>query len=240
MLTGICFWQWAIVDATLIFVVWRMSSADFPQGWRARVATLVVSSILIVGAHFSERSTSLNWYDTEFMQMYRIELIGSSGKTYRIGAYDFKPYSTPFAQNRFLFLDNTPTLVGNNMGHSHGHTHSKAITQAIHQATSIEDVHELFKEKGRINTDAKRTARFDRFMTRYFTTRNKYGGNPWSALDWISSPHSIYNWEPQGETPLYTDQEPVSQVRVRLYHSFRRTERIEQRDMGIIHVVNIP
>ena len=208
--TGIFFWKWIVLDASLAAVVWWLPAGDARRLF-GPVAAAVGVGIVAILLVTHRRPVVLAWYDSPMAFQFRIEAVGEGGTTYEVPPALLAPYDLPFAQGRFYYLTDIPMLVD-----CLGSTPRWDMVQALEAAGTAEDLAAVRGVFGSTRTDAAGAERFEELLRRYFRHRQRPRATSWmSRLP--APPQHIWTAPHQGEGQVtYQGQEAIQGVRVRL------------------------
>ncbi|MCC6322138.1 MAG: hypothetical protein IT438_11965 [Phycisphaerales bacterium] len=197
--SGINFWKWVVADLALAWLVWSM-----PTGTVAAVFTpehLAVSVLIMATQSAHLRCVELGWLDTRLSSFFRLEVVGRSGRVYRLWPGALAPFDMVFAQHRHYHLCPMKTLTN-----TYGTLYARGKRgwtkyAAIEAARGREPAHEQARqEHGFAHTDEGRSREFERFLREVLprmTERNRAG----HRRDWwacVPAPKHIYVSEPAG------------------------------------------
>jgi hypothetical protein len=159
--TGIFFWKWMVFLLVLAFALHRFVDDSV---FRPSNVLLTGGIILVFG--FGFQGTKLGWLDSGFTNLYRFHLI-SDADTLRLDPSFFAPYDLPFAQNRFFYLHEGPTLVN-----TYGCLSSPDAYQAIRAAQGDADaIREVVGRYGKVMHSDQKTDRLLTFIRRMVANR---------------------------------------------------------------------
>ncbi len=208
--TGIFFWKWIVLDASLAAVVWWLPAGDARRLF-GPVAAAVGVGIVAILLVTHRRPVVLAWYDSPMAFQFRIEAVGAGGTAYEVPPALLAPYDLPFAQGRFYYLTDIPMLVD-----CLGSTPRWDMVQALEAAGTAEDLAAVRGVFGSTRTDAASAERFEELLRRYFRHRQRPRATSWmSRLP--APPQHIWTAPHQGEGQVtYQGQEAIQGVRVRL------------------------
>lgn len=224
--SGICFWEWIILDLTLIpFLIDSLGSLS----GSAPGSALIFSGVIILLAPALFTVKYLAWHDSPLSGVYRFEGILQNGSIVEIPPGRFTPYDLPFAQNRFHYLNPDKVLVN-----VYGKAGSPTIMEGLQSVTNSETLENLRRELGKRQTDHKRRARFECLVRRLLTRRNTFP-QPWRCFEVLSPPQHIRT-APVTESP-WNGRAPLVRVRVSytetLFFDGRRTKLSERNILEI-------
>jgi len=197
--SGICFWKWALLDLGLLALLWRLRASPAPALFGP--APLALSLALIASAPAWCKPVRLGWFDTRLAYTFRYHVVGASGRATRVAPSFFAPYDLSLAQGRFHYLSPEPALVA-----TYGATRSPRIAAALQRARTLEDVQRLEREQGRAAGDPRAAARFDEFMRRFLSARNRRAGRQ-PGYTALAPPLHIWT-APRAPAPA--DAEPIA------------------------------
>ena len=227
--TGILFWKWILLDLILsVVVLIRDPDQEFPLFSR-NVRWWGVGLVAFSPLYFSP--IWLGWYDTELTDLYHLQVVGDSGKTYNMPRNWLTPYEVFFAQDKFHFLIPDKVVVGR-----YGTTPSWEVMRRLDGRPTPEQAQQVCEELGESEYSEKKIAAFDRFFTRYFETWNK-GRRPHFVPTWLQTPHHIHAVVPG---PVWEGQENVTQVRVVHVRGLYQRDRVVELARQVVHEIDIP
>jgi hypothetical protein len=208
--TGIFFWKWIVLDASLAAVVLWLPAVDTRRLFgpvQAAVGIGIVAVLFVV----HRRPVILAWYDSPMAFQFRIEAVGAGGTSYEVTPAMLAPYDLPFAQGRFYFLTDIPMLVD-----CLGSTPRWDMLQALEGARTADDLAAIRRVSGSPRTDAASAERYEQLLQRFF----RHEQTP-RATSWMSRlpapPQHIWTAPHRGDgQPAYHGQDAIETVRVRL------------------------
>jgi hypothetical protein len=186
LITGICFWEWMLLDAALLAFFVRKNLPDVPIFTHQH---FLLSIFLIGGAALWFKPTQLAWLDVPVSYTYRLEAELVGGKTVALPPRFFAPYDYQFTLGDFGYLTEEPHL-----GIVWGATRQRTLVKALQSATSLEHIQALESQFGRRSFDPGRCAVFDRFVRRFaanWNTRNS--GTDWWRL--LAAPRQLWTFD---------------------------------------------
>lgn len=228
--SGICFWKWLILDATLlVFFLSADRARLFPVFGGKR---FVVSVVLIAGSPFWYKPVALAWYDSRVSYSYRMEATGASGATYQLAPRFFAPHDYQFTFTGFGYLDPAPTL-----GVVAGALADRKTGEALIAAATTEEIFAIERERGRTRFDEMRAAAFDSFVARFVGNVNEHGmAGHW--YDWLRAPPLLCS---SGREPAYPDGgERIRKVTVVQVMSDWDGERYSEIRKRVVREIEIP
>lgn len=197
--SGIFFWTWMLLDLVLIFVLWR-GRGRFLRPIFNRYHRGLWLAMYCLGIFFL-LPTSFFWYDTPFVNRFRLVGTGASGQTYELAPSDFSLYELEMVQSRFFFLRSEPRLV-----ETYGATHSPVVARFLNQVEPAQ----LPKVKAAFGEDRyseETSRRFTEFLVYYTHNRYSYKRSwPLRVLNWLQAPNHFFVRRPEGS---YQGQEPL-------------------------------
>lgn len=226
--TGILFWKWIILDTALIAVLYGPDRAAIAAIFAPSRRWLSMALILAAPLYFN--SHWLAWYDTELNEVYHLEAVTTSGRTYHIPRTLMTPYEVYFAQNKFHFLSPDKFINGR-----YGTTVSWQATRRLDGRPTAEIADAVREELGRVEQHERKTAAFDRFIQRYFANLNRRGCRS-LIPEWMLPPQHIYSVVPE---PRFAGQEEVVMVRVIHERSLYQRDRIETLKREVLREIPI-
>lgn len=201
--SGILFWKWALLNGALVVLVAR-ADADFIGRLFTRRGA-IVSVAVIACSSFYFKPIPLAWHDTSVNDSFRLEVVGQSGRIYKVPRTFMAPYDTVFSQNQFQYLSNEKFLVG-----VYGSTASAEVARQVGRVTDIEELDALSRAQGQVRFDAERATDFDRFVRTFFRALNRTKEKR-VVPDWMATPHHIQSFAGEG---CFAIQEDVLRARV--------------------------
>jgi hypothetical protein len=199
--SGIFFWKWIVVNVTVLFVLWRLTTEQKQQlySWTARFTSV----LLIILAPYFFSPLVLAWWDTRYSTRFEIEAIGESGQIYPLRRHAMAPYDLTFSQNDFFYLSPQPVVTG-----VYGSTMDFALATELKYGKSIAELQEKF---GKMRYNADMASRFDDFLQTYFRHLNTQLDCR-LLLERLPAPFHIWSGDfPNG----YARQERIRELRVR-------------------------
>ena len=226
--TGILFWKWIILDVVLIGVLAirnrELTETLFTPSRRWLSIALIVAAPLYFDSHW------LAWYDTELNEIYHLEAVTSSGRTYHIPRTLLTPYEVYFAQNKFHFLSDEKFINGR-----YGTTVSWEATRRLDGRPTAAIAEAVREELGHVEHHERKMAAFDRFIQTYFQNVNRRGIQHFIPES-LQPPQHIYSVVPE---PRFAGQEPVVMVRVIHERSLYQRDRIETLKRVVLREISI-
>ncbi len=213
-LTGILFWQFMVVIASLFWGVWNLpeSVIGFLFGWES---SFLMSLIIFI---FPVRKKiwaplSLGWWDTSFVGRVHYQVQGRSGNWYGLYGDFMCPDERIFGQTYGAFLSKEKRIT-KHIGETGVRAHFDAIQDVGTDLMKLE----LAKQQwGRSRYDAKLEATFVFFLTTFFQEFNAGRCKkivPW----WLKAPGGqCFYW---GELPRFKGQEPIEKLHVHYREHF--------------------
>lgn len=227
--TGILFWKWIIFDAALIALLIGRDRITTEALFAADRRWLSIA--LIAAAPFYFDPPWLAWYDTELNEIYHLEAVTTSGKTFNIPRTLMTPYEVFFAQNKFHFLSRDKFVNGR-----YGTSPHREVARRLDGAPTRDIAEAVRNELGEMEYSEKKIAAFDRFIQRYFENLNRRG-SPHLIPAILHPPQHIYSVI---EEPRFSGQEAVVLVRVIHQRSLYQRDRVESLKRDVIREITIP
>ncbi len=200
-ISGFFFWPWIIIEAVLLFMLFRGEPAL--RAALFRPAYFALSVVLIALGRPLFQPPGLAWYDTPLCYTYRFDALGISGQRYELPPSFFAPYRDIFTFGKFADLTPEPQLVS-----SYGATSNRRIAEALAAATTPEAVLALEQSKSGHAIDPHKAAAMDRFIQAF--VKHKTGEtvpDPWWRF--FSAPPVFWTF-PRGNP--YRGQERIQKV----------------------------
>jgi hypothetical protein len=203
LVSGIFFWKWILVDATLIGIFAARGSGDrFPLFTRAH---LVLSAPILAAGLWLFSPVNLAWYDTPVSYTHRFVGVGPSGREYSLGPAFFAPFDYTFTLSSFHYLVDHPTL-----NITWGATWDRDAVEELLLARSVSDISRVEASHGRVPYDPRRAARLDAFLQRFVGTWNQRRSRR-TPLTAIQAPPQLWTFP---RATAYSGEEPIREVRV--------------------------
>lgn len=203
--SGIFFWKWVLLNGALALLLHRLHDRPLAKMFGLRAGFFVAAIPVFLTAPVTFRPVKLSWIDSGHANVYEIEALGESMRTYHVGRDFFAPYDMIFTQNRLSYLDPEPSLTL-----TYGATIRPDLGVALAEADSPDAALAVEAEHAEVHFDPRRAARFDAFMRAHFATinRDRYK----RRVRWLRAPHHIWASASQD---AYAAQERVVAIRVR-------------------------
>lgn len=200
-LTGICFWQWVVLDAALLLAFFAGRSGGVPIFTPGH---FLLSIVLIGGSAYWFRPARLAWHDVPASYTYRFEGRADSGRSYALPPLFFAPYEYQFTLSAFGYLTperRLPIVWG---------ASSWQTAAALERAGSTEEVLAVEHALGRNTFDPERRETFERFMARFVANWNMHRGERrWWR--WLPAPPQLWTFTGSG---IRAGAEPITSVRI--------------------------
>lgn len=228
-MSGICFWQWTVVDALLAAVLvsrWRDELSPGFGGW-----TFLLSVPFILGGVLWFRPVGLNWLDSAMTYTFRFEGVGESGRSYSLPPEYFSPYEYEFTLGPFRTYVDEPTLQIYWGATSHG-----TSARALVAKPTADNARRLEQEFGTNRYSESLAAETDSFLRRWVIANNESDSDrDW--WDWIRAPPQLWT---SSRADAYDASEPIVQVRVHWVTSlYNGVNYLEFRDV-VVRTIDIP
>lgn len=207
--SGINFWKWVVADLALAGFVWTMPEAAAQAVFTPEHLALSVVIMATQAVHL--KCVELGWLDTRLTSAFRIEVVGVSGRSYRLSPGAMAPFDMVFAQHRHYHFCPFKTLTN-----TYGTLYARgkrgwAKYRAIEASQGRQPAHEqVRREHGFSHTDELRSREFERFMRCVMPELTRRAG----ARDWwsfVAAPRHIYVGASGDE---WRAQEPAERVRI--------------------------
>ncbi len=164
--TGIAMWQWIIVEALLLFCVWKGRLGLTPAFFT--VSRRVAAIGFVAASPYWLESAALSWYDSPVNYVYRFESVGAAGQRHSLGPEFFAPFDKQFCFSSFPFLVERQALLPITWGAT-----SKAVALELRQAETPEEVFDIEGRLGRILHEPERATKMHDFLARYAANYNR-------------------------------------------------------------------
>jgi hypothetical protein len=227
--TGILFWKWVVLDLSLAAVL--AFASPTLTGELFSKSRFWMSIGIIAGSHFLFAPPWLAWYDTELNEQYHLEVLTTSGETFRVPRTLMVPYEVYFAQNKFHFLTRDKYVNGR-----YGTTSEWNVARRLDGQPSREMAEAVREELGAVEYSEQKIAAFDRFIQNYFKNLNL--ARPHIVMPtFLQPPQHIYSVVSE---PRYAFQDNVELVRVIHERSLYQRDRIETLKRKVVREIAIP
>ena len=200
--TGICFWQWILIDTCLLFLL--MKAKPFREKAMFSLASFCIAFCIIGTSKWWLKPVNLTWFDGRATYTYRFYGLTETGQTVHLPPQYFEPYGRQFTVGGFQYLVNDLSL-----GITWGGT-SHFTSDKLQAATSSEEIILLEHEIGRNFFNRKRTDEFVLFLKRFVGAVNINPGRKF-AFRLIQPPRLIWTY---GEDDAYRYDQIIEEVRV--------------------------
>lgn len=198
--TGICLWQWIVVDASLLVLVWR--AQPFRAGAIYSKPGAILAFFLIGSSQWWLKPISLTWFDARATYTYRFYASGESGTVYHLPPNFFAPYDYQFTLGAFHYLAVDPTL-GVTMGAT-----AKPSAEALAEALTPEEVLAVERELGTEHFDPGRSDRLAAFLKEFVSSVNRAPARN-EMLRMLHPPRMLWTF---GEPSAYRREEPIRRI----------------------------
>lgn len=252
--TGILFWEWMIVDATLCETVHLLGpeSASLVFSPQAGLACLAIVFLFPARGKLW-RPVWLAWWDTPFTARVHWEVVGKSGKAYELYNDQLCPHERLYGRVHGYFLVDEP-LITYHLGQVYPvevseHHKKSRVEFETYEADELRDA--VFATRGdraalvalkakhgavrRDRTEEREHVRYLRRFLRAVARGERKHVLP-RALRFLKAPGGqYYSW---GALPAYRGQEPAKILRFRFRETFFDGERfVEVSDRVVREVV---
>jgi len=179
--SGICFWQWALIDAAFIHLLLR-NKQSLPDN----KILLLLSFVLIGSSHLWSGAARLGWHDVPVSYNYFVDVTSESGEKIILPPSYFAPYEYSFSLGHLRHLSNEslPPI-------SWGATHDLEFASSLSNAKTKQDVMSLLLERSVPVFDSSNAEKTDAFLTNYLQTKQLRSKTPF-WFDYFSAPLYIY------------------------------------------------
>jgi len=202
-LSGICMWQWALIEITTAVVLLRYTqTAPLPSFTRGH---LVASVVLIGLSPLWLNSARLAWFDTPVNYVLRFDAVAEDGTRQNLSPQFFAPYDMQFTFSGFRYAVTDQPLLPITWGATDKYT-AKALIDAPDK-TAIFTVEQ---EYGRLQHDPAATENLHLFLFNYVYHYNQ-NPNRMRRLPLISPPPALITF-PRANG--YTGNAPIKRVEV--------------------------
>jgi hypothetical protein len=202
LISGICFWKWMVLDATVLGVFFRKNLPPVPIFTRGH---FLLSIGLISTAGLWSAPVKLAWLDARVTYTYRFEAIGPDGRTFTLPPRFFAPYDYQFTLGNFGYVAEPPHL-----GIVWGAIMEPSLAKALENAGSTEQILTLERERGRPGFDASRSAVFDGFIRQFASHWNERNTkDSWWSL--LQAPRQLWTFS---RPPAIRDGQRIDQVMI--------------------------
>ena len=228
-LSGICFWQWIMIDGALAVLLWKYPALLTKQPYAK--AHSLASAFLIATSIVWLNMVPLYWIDTPLIYTYRIEGDGESGKVYNLPSSCFGPYDFELKLMGFsnLISPEQPAL-----GRVWGGVGLTEEAKAAASVSTPEGALAFEREHGRLNKDRGQFDRARVFFTRWMLNLAERGNSADSTFSFLQAPPALWLSENDND---YRFDEPIRKVRVyHVYSLWDKTQLKKVRESLLIEV----
>ncbi|MDJ0754648.1 MAG: hypothetical protein QNJ45_14075 [Ardenticatenaceae bacterium] len=209
--SGIFFWTWIIINATMVVLLWRFGDRPLFQIFSTK--QFYLSLPIILAGSFLFRPAKLAWLDAPINYSYQLEATTIDGQTFPLSTRFLAPYDTHFALGNLGLLDN-----GVQLGIVWGAVHDFDIAQELALASNEAEIWQIEQAYGVNAFDEDEAARFDRFVARIAGQLNDQAAKQ-TALSWIKAPRQVWTFH-EGDEAAYTNDQLIESVIVYQVVSF--------------------
>ncbi len=226
--SGIIFWKWLVLDVALL--VWLWVRREDPEILRMYSRSNALLSLVVVAGMIAAFSTNVfSWWNTEWTMTYEVEVIDTTGESYRVDYADFKPY-TLFDLYKPDGRDSQTYAFGMTKNQRLMEYMEAPDPRGLERFASSEPASE-------VGPDIARGARvFRDFMKRYFTHRNRHPNR--RAVPFLLPSPAMHNRSLAGPD-VYRDQNPVVEVRLRFREIYYTGSGLENMRDEIVYSIPI-
>lgn len=228
-LSGIFFWKWMLVEATLAGVLLARGSAQafpiFKTSW------FVLSLGLIVAGMSWFRPVNLAWYDSPLSYTYRFVGVGESGTRYALPPRFFAPYDYQFTLGNFHYAADYPGL-----DITWGAIWDRGIVEQLLQPVGLAEIEAMERAEGRNRYDAEDAERLESFVRTFVTNYNRRRSKE-TILSAIAAPPHLWSMAPAN---AYDGNEPLVEVAIHQvtgYFDGARFDELRDREIRRIPIV---
>lgn len=206
-MSGILFWKWIV----FLFAFAAVATAWGSFGVQPML-TCAGAAIMI--AFVSRMIQGLTWFDSAASHRFEVAGVDREGRETVFAPEDFGPFDFPFAQARFNYLVDRPTLVG-----CLGGVWSSDDADAVAQCRTRADYDAMLGDTGKNAFDEERASELDRVLRCFAESRYPLKRPVWNRF-FPMSPH-IWSMIPSFKKGFQSD----AIERIRIYYSeFLREE----------------
>ncbi|MDX2022843.1 MAG: hypothetical protein SF187_21600 [Deltaproteobacteria bacterium] len=230
---GVCFWKWIAMDLALWYFL-RGEGASLHAEIFKHKAVLVFGVVLLLCSGqrtYFNPTTGVAWYDTNFNELYHLQAVGKSGRTYDLDPNVFAPYDARMTQENFCYLSDEPYLTA-----IYGQTGNHAVLRKLEASKTAAEALAVLNAHRRPCTDDKRRAAWDTLVSRTMANINRRGlPHRWLAL--LGRFDHIWLLR---KGPRFSANEPVVRVQVWRERTLFTGDRIVSVSKTKIHEVDVP
>ena len=214
--TGICFWQWVLLEACLFLVI--ITKRQVFEERIFSLSTGVIAFGLIFSSYWWLRPASLTWFDARATYTYLFYAEGESGERYQLPPRFFAPYDYQFTLGGFGYLSEEPVL-----GIAWGAT-SRPIADRLAKAVSTDDFLGVERELSVDEYDSVRSGELKAFIQKFVSGVNEHPGHK-HRFRAVQAPRLLWTF---GGAKAYDYQEPIRQVEIVQVSTFFNGANIEE------------
>ena len=230
--TGVWFWQWMVVDLSVLCWLWLRRGDDTLRQLYARpVALFSLALIIALSALFSNNHFA--WWNTKWTTALHLEGLDRDGKSYSIDYSDFYPYLLVGYMKPYRSIESG--IYGINSRQD-----LMRRLETVKPAVLIADLRSRRGENFGDHLIARKRS-FDDFAQHFLGHRNRRlaRGSSASPLAFIPSPPRLRIRDPKGPNP-YRDQAQIVGLRVRYSETYYTGSALLHFHDEVIHFVEIP
>ena len=201
--SGIFFWKWIAIDLGFLILI-----AFSSQARRLFNSYSAIAGILLVGISLAVfRPIQLGWWYLPYQRVFYWNVEGVSGKTYALNDAFLTPYEMHFTFQRYLYLVNAelPTIDSSDFS-----------VKQMFDDLGPEAIEHLPKQN---LFEMDKAMKHDQFLRQWIENLERRG----TRKHWMSqfpAPHHIWKQREQGQLEIFSNQEPVQAVKLRLVELF--------------------
>ncbi len=229
-MSGICFWQWIVLDLALAATL-SMSKLKGESQTLFSPRNFALSMVLILGGVIWFRPSALSWLDSPLNYAYRFAAVGESGNERVLPNTFFEPYEYDFTL-RFFSTYSEEKMLDVYWGATFSHLEATALANA----GTIAAIHALEERYGTVQADATRAAVIDSFVRRWASAWNRRGHSR-TAFSLVPAPVQIWSFARPGD---FQGDEKIVSVRVHRVKTWFDGDTYREFDDRVVRTIDIP
>ena len=228
LVSGICFWMWAVLEAGLMFLFFRKNGfAELPVFSKKH---LLISAFLVMTGVYWCRPVKLAWHDVPVSYTYRFEAATETGEILQLPPDFFGTFDYQFTLGTFSYLKSEPSLVITWGGTDAG------TSRLLRTANSSQQFLEIEKSHGAVRYVENQAIVFDNFMKKYLANWNKRHSGK-TFLSYFKAPRLLWTFP---KAPPFEGHSVIRKVRVVQVTSFYQDGKYEEIRALPIREISIP
>ncbi len=224
VLTGYFFLPWMLVELVLLAVLVnpRLTGWTSANDTWARAALAVAAT---AAAPLLFHPTGLTWFDAPVSYGYRVDVVGTDGRTYHVANAAFAPLDHELS---FLRLQLTPTVPASG---AYGAVGTRAESERLAAVESFSDLDAIEE----VQPPSTLRAESEAFLLAFFDHCNRPGESPW-----LLDRHAPSLFLTTASEPEYHRGDPIERMDVTLLTRIHRPEGLRERLVPVLTIERGP